>query len=131
MNQVSKNISGLAISTVEEAMPYMQLKEPLTSGGLALLIIDHDDSRIPQDAELVKFPAQYHKTNEPILLTAAVMQLGSQKVQRTYPKQMTSINEIKTQVIRVLAYRDQVPYDWTTLYNKPAHVSRRSDQQHP
>eukprot|EP00438_Fugacium_kawagutii_P026360 Skav206081 [mRNA] locus=scaffold2150:21012:25601:- [translate_table: standard] len=122
LSQVAKNATGIAIATVEEAMPFMQLKEPLSQGGLALLIIDYDDGRIPKNVGQVKFPAQYHKTDEPILLTAAILQLGIHPVTRSLPKDMTSISEIDTQVIRVLAYKDQLPHEWDDFISRPVRM---------
>eukprot|EP00438_Fugacium_kawagutii_P010336 Skav212589 [mRNA] locus=scaffold125:524976:529826:+ [translate_table: standard] len=122
LKSIGKNARGIALATVDEAKAYLQHGSNLSREGLALIVIDHDDSRMPSDVELVKFPAHYAKTDEPILLTGAIIQLGDQKIQRAYPSDMTSIAEIKPQSIRVLAYRDQIPHDWNMFITKPVRM---------
>ena len=50
---------------VDEAIPYFQLTQPVSSEGVALLVIDHDDSRLPPNKQLLRVPAQCASTNEP------------------------------------------------------------------
>ena len=121
---IGNNRTGVAVVSIEEAVPFFALQAPISAGGLALIVLDHQDSRVPQCAEIVKFPAQCKLTDEPVLLTGALLQLGHQKVQRTLPERPISIEEIPTGVLRILVYRDQVTDDWDKFHAGPVRALR-------
>ena len=77
------------------------------------------DERIPAAHELITFPANCPDTGEPIILTAALLQLGQQKVTRHLPKNRTKIEEIQTEVVRVVVFRDQCNFNWGEFIQKP------------
>ena len=91
----------------------------MSTEGIALLILEHQDDRIPPAKQVVKFPAHYSETDEPILVTAAMLQIGAKSVQRHRPDTCVKLDEIPTQVVRLLAYRDQVKLDWASLLEGP------------
>ena len=119
VTQISSNSSGVALASIEEALPFFTLQSPISAGGIALIVLDHQDSRLPSGCELIKFPAQFRATDEPVLLTGALLQLGQTKVIRALPDAPTSIDEIQTQAIRVLVYRDEFDMEWTSFMQSP------------
>ena len=116
---IASNRTGVALVSIDEAIPFFSLHEPISTGGLAMIILDHQDARIPACAEIIKFPAQFTLTDEPVLLTGAMLQLGKSGVKRTLPDRPTSVDEIDTRAIRVLIYRDQWHDDWDVLSRGP------------
>lgn len=116
IHQIHGSAKGVVVANVQDALPFFQLNDPVSSEGIALLILEHQDTRIPDTKQVIKFPAQFHDTDEPILITAALLQIGSKKVQRHRP---VTCAEVPTQVIRVLAYRDQVKFEWAQLVEGP------------
>ena len=58
-------------------------------------------------------------TSEPVILTAALIQLGSIAVERNTPEQCLAIQEIPNSVLRVLVFRDQYSGAWTDLLQGP------------
>ena len=96
MHQIQSNAKGVVIVNVQDALPFFQLNEPVSSEGVALLILDHQDVRIPDPKQMVKFPAHFCDTDEPILVTAAMLQIGSKPVQRHRPDTCVKIDEVPT-----------------------------------
>eukprot|EP00435_Cladocopium_sp_Y103_P076071 s49_g75.t1 len=119
IRQISNDAKGVVVANVTEALPFFQLNEPMSTQGIGLLILDHQDPRIPESKVLVQFPAHFSETDEPILVTAALLQLGAQRVQRHKPDTCVKIEEIETRVVRLLAYRDQLKLDWASLLQGP------------
>lgn len=117
--QIVKGCQGIAIVNIAEALPFFQLVEPISSEGVGLLILDHADERIPDRHEKVSFPATCPGTEEPVILTAALVQLGCKGVSRVVPKERSKIDEAPTKVYRLVMYRDQCKMDWNSFCNKP------------
>ena len=117
--QIMSTSRGVVIMNVEEAIPYFQLNQPVSGEGIALLIIDHDDPRVPTSKQLLRVPAQCASTGEPIILTVAMIQVGSQAIARNLPQQCVEIEEVANKVVRIAVYRDQFPGDWTEFASKP------------
>ena len=123
MHQVCKVARGVVVVNVQDALPFSQLNEPVSSEGIALLILDYQDERIPAAKQLVKFPAHSSDADEPILITAAMLQIGSQPIQRHRPDTCVKIGEVETQVVRMLVYRDQVKIDWASFMQGPVRAA--------
>lgn len=119
VHQIQSNAKGVVVVNVQDALPFFQLNEPVSSEGVALLILDHQDVRIPDPKQMVKFPAHFCDTDEPILVTAAMLQIGSKPVQRHRPDTCVKIDEVPTQVVRLLTYRDQAKMDWASIVEGP------------
>ena len=118
-SQINKRSQGIVVVNIDEAIPYFSLSSAVTTEGLGLLILDFDDQRIPQAKQIVKVPAHCSKTNEPIIFTAALLQLGCKKVQRNIPETCLAVQEVANQVLRVVIYKDQFPHDWNAFSANP------------
>eukprot|EP00435_Cladocopium_sp_Y103_P039949 s1234_g10.t2 len=119
IHQIQGNARGVVVVNVQDALPFFQLQEAVSTEGIALLILDHTDPRIPAAQQTIKFPAHFTDTDEPILVTAAMVQIGAKQVQRHKPDSCVKIDQVQTQVIRLLAYRDQLKLDWASLAEGP------------
>ena len=121
------NCRGVAIVNIHDALPFFQLNEVLSKEGVGLLILDYMDERIPKAHEVISFPANCTNTGEPIILTAALLQLGQQQVSRFIPKDRTKIDEIPTEVHRIVVFRDQCNFTWSDFVQKPVKHVLASD----
>lgn len=74
--QVQSKSMGIILMNIEEALPFLSLKHPVSSEGVGLLILDHSDPRLPGCHEIVRVPTTCTATGEPLLITAALLQLG-------------------------------------------------------
>ena len=58
---------GVVLVTAEQATPYLALQQPISKYGLALLVLDHSHTVCSGVGQVIRFPAQCHATNEPII----------------------------------------------------------------
>ena len=107
------------VLNIDEALPLLAMPRPLAKEGLALLVLEHSDSRMPADAEEIRFPAHCRTTEEAILLTGALVQLGAKKMGRPAPSDAMPMEVVDNQVVRVLQYRDQHDGDWDQFSQVP------------
>ena len=117
--QIGAGCQGVLLVNIQDALPFFALPSPVTSEGAALLIIDHKDSRIPINHEIIRVPAQCKATNEPVILTVAMLQIGQKSVMRNTPSQWVAIKEVENKAIRVLLFRDQFKGHWQDIADKP------------
>ena len=118
-NQINPNAMGVVLVSVDGAIPYFNLKSPVSQQGIALLIIDHDDARLPPSCQVTKVPAKCIATNEPMIVSLAMMQIGAKQVVRNLPAQCLQVPEVDNQVIRVQVYKDQASAKWDEFIQKP------------
>ena len=105
---INGKAKAVVVVNVQDALPFFQLNEPVRTEGIALLILEHQDPRIPTSKQVVKFPGHFSDTDEPILVTPALVQIGNKTVQRHRPDTCVRTDEVPTQGVRMLAYRDQL-----------------------
>ena len=77
---IGVDASGVVLVSAEQAQPYLKLAKPLSKHGLALLVIDYDNPICSGLGEVLRFPARFNHTNEPIIATSRLIQLGQLEV---------------------------------------------------
>ena len=102
-----------------EVAHLLHLTTPISAAGIALLILDHADPRLPPHAEPIRVPAMSATTGEPMLVTAALLQLGTQTVSRRVPVESFALEEIQTRALKVIAYKDEWPSQWAGFIQHP------------
>ena len=104
---------GVMVLNISDALPFFNLKEAISTEGVGLLVLNHTDPRLPPH-EIVRFPATCAGTQEPMIMTAALIQLGRKKVERQVPETKHRIEEVATVVIRASVCKDEfaaVPWE--------------------
>ena len=119
LGSLCKDAQGVVVVTSIQAQPYLRLQQPMSQAGLALLILDHADASCIGSGCLVRFPAKFEKTGEPLLATARIVQLGCVEISRHLPMQQLKVDEVPNNVIRVLCFRDELPGEWTDFIGHP------------
>lgn len=120
VQQFHQHAAGVAVVNIQDALPFFSLDRHLSQEGLGLIILDHHDSRIPECKQIIRFPANCPETEEPMLVTAALLQLGKKQVLRNTPEKCTSVEEIRTLVVRALVYKDQYKeQQWSDFVKSP------------
>ena len=118
--QINPQAKGFAVVNIDDALPFFDIRDPIGKAGIALMILDHQDQRLPERCSTIRFPAQYAETDEPVIVTAAILQLGQQLVQRFVPETCAKIDEVSTAVVRAMIYKDQYKeYEWSTFRDHP------------
>ena len=110
---------GILVCNIQEALPYFALQSAISQEGVGLLILDHSDSRIPPKHQQIRVPVICKATHEPLIVGAALLQLGAKVVARNTPAQCLEVQQIDKQVLRVLLYQDQTPLVWKDVVNGP------------
>lgn len=111
--------SGVLLLNIHEARPYFTLQAPVSSEGVGLLVLEADDPSIPTCHARVKVPVQCKETQEPIIITAALLQVGTKHIRRNLPEKCLEIEETPNEVLRLVVYQDQYPGHWNEFITKP------------
>ena len=117
--QVHGKNQGIILANIEEALPYFGVSSAVSKEGLGLLVIEHADHRLPKQHSLVRVPLTCKATNEPMLITCALIQLGMKEVARNIPSQCLAVQEVENMVIKVMVYKDQYGEEWNEFIEKP------------
>eukprot|EP00438_Fugacium_kawagutii_P029788 Skav227161 [mRNA] locus=scaffold502:180634:185295:- [translate_table: standard] len=110
---------GLMVLSVEDALPYLKLTSPINKQAMAIIVLEHDDERLPARKTITKFPATCVATGEAMLVTAALYQIGLHPVSRSKGTTSMRIEESELLVIRAQVYKDQTQFDWNTFSQHP------------
>ena len=116
---IGPEASGIIVVHAKQAVPYLKFAQPVSSKGLALLVLNHHDPLMQGLGEEIRFPARFEKTSEPILISAKLVQLGASIVSRVVPDQTIKIEEVHNSVIRVIMFRDEIEKKWEHILDKP------------
>eukprot|EP00435_Cladocopium_sp_Y103_P021614 s4003_g5.t1 len=118
-SQIKSSSCGVLVTNIEEALPYFALQQPLSTEDIGLLVLDHQDSRLPPHHTIVKVPSICKATGEPLIATAALLQIGGKSVSRNMPAEAVHIQETPHVVIRIALYKDQLQVPWDTVCKGP------------
>ena len=119
---VFNDARGVALCTKAEAIPFIQQAKTISAMALALLIVEEVPANERGVAKIgdIRFPATYTATGDPVLICGALLQLGDKSVERHGPPDpMASTALAKTMVIKLAAYRDELPLDWMEFMKAP------------
>ena len=110
---------GIVVVTAQEAVPYLRMSKPVSSQGLGLLVVDSPGIALNGTGQEIRFPAKCERTEEPMLLTGRLIQIGSKEVSRNLAEQAPRVEEVENGVIKVLLYRDECTIDWEEFCAQP------------
>ena len=117
---IGPQASGVVVMLADQAVPYLRFSQAVSKHGLGLLVLDHNNPLLHGSGETVRFPAKCERTNEPILITGKLIQIGQIEVSRSTPAQTIRVEEVQTEVVRVITYRDELhSMPWSKFLNRP------------
>eukprot|EP00435_Cladocopium_sp_Y103_P041629 s730_g11.t1 len=119
LHQLQLNQRGVAVVNIQDAAPFFNLQKPLCTEGVGMLVLEFQDSSLPANHQIIRFPASCPETQEPMILTAALLQLGQQQVTRVLPSDPTMVDQVETSVIRAVLYKDECTLQWSPMSTKP------------
>ena len=118
--QFGPDAMGIALATLSEAQPYLGLTKPMSAKALGLLVLGTlSAGEVKAPSSQVRFQARWRLSGDPLLLQATLLQLGEAKVSRFEPKQLTPVEVVKSALVRVAAYRDELSMPWDELVRSP------------
>ena len=121
-SQVLSGARGLAICTRRDAQPFLDDFASISADALGLLLTSEVDKSEMGSAKIhnLRFPVTYVGTGEQILVNGALLLLGDLAINRHRSKGPDKDpDHERSVVIRLQAYRDELPLDWTTFIQSP------------
>ena len=116
---IGPDARGVVVASAQSAATYLKLSLPITDHGPALLIVNPHDPLLHGVGEIIRFPAKCLQTDEPILLTAKLVQLGKLLVTRNTNSKAPKIEEVPNDVLKICVYRDELDMPWETFLSQP------------
>ena len=121
MAQIGPLATGVAISTMLEAEPFLRTGKYVSQEPLALLVLNAPSvkhcSALP--SAQVTIPARCVVNNEPILLEATLVQLGGSKIDKAVHKPAMNLDTVEVATIKMVVYRDEVSIGWEQFIQGP------------
>eukprot|EP00438_Fugacium_kawagutii_P007865 Skav210130 [mRNA] locus=scaffold2194:403822:408421:- [translate_table: standard] len=118
IDQLSSTAHGVVLMNEAAYQPYRSQKV-VSKKGLAFLIMAPFSEELLQHGSQVRLPARSNDSGEPVLMTACLIQKGETQVRRSVPEVKHSVDQVATQVIKVMVYKDQVDQPWDQIVVKP------------
>ena len=127
VKQIGPLACGVALVTLDEALPYLKAGKQVSSEPLALVVFVPPgfvlESVLPHTKVLV--PCVCIANSEPILTEAFVVQLGSAFVEKQTVTSAVSLDQLDVVSVKVMVYRDELPWEWSEFVASPIkHVVR-------
>ena len=116
-SDIAPNMRGIVVGTEKELQAYMS-KPCLSSEGLGLIVLEPSSQLVSEHGPTLRFPISYALTQEPMLISAILLQKGKKRVERNLPEQRVQVKEQDNQVFKMILFRDEVP-DWTSVVKAP------------
>ena len=116
ISELAPNARGIVVGSEAELQAFMH-KAPFSSEGLALIVLEPPPSIVEQ-VGTIRFPICCVSTQEPMLITAAMIQKGTKKVERNLPVSRAQVAERSNVVYKCMLFQDEVP-DWAQVTKSP------------
>ena len=119
--QIGPLACGVALVTLDEALPYLKAGKQVSSEPLALAVFTPPglvlDTALPHTKVLM--PCVCIANSEPILTEAFVVQLGQGFVEKQVMSKAISLDQLDVVTVKVMVYRDEFPGDWGEFSASP------------
>eukprot|EP00435_Cladocopium_sp_Y103_P021712 s1192_g5.t1 len=116
--QFGSTAKGMVLITEQDFKPF-QSQGLLSDSGLRFLVLSPFTQETASQGQVLRFPVQSVATGEPILLSAVLIQKGKVEVLRTTPTKPQCIEQVETQTVKFLFFRDQSPVAWDSVCQQP------------
>ena len=118
---VQVNSRGIALCSPQEARPFVDMVNSMSTDALGLLVVPPLPSTACCAARILsmRFPAVYGPSLEPMLVQGTLISLGDVDIHRHHGKPSTRLEVVQTSVFKVVVYKDELVHNWTDLVNQP------------
>ncbi|CAE7393753.1 Pol [Symbiodinium sp. CCMP2592] len=118
--EIGPQAQGVVVVSASAAGPYLRIDKPVSKQALGLLVLGSLNlSGTSLKSEVVRFQASCSTTQEPVLLTATLLQIGDRFVQKVAPGQRMTLDLVPSAILRLAVYRDQWEGSWAVFAQKP------------
>lgn len=119
VQNIGPNAAGVVIVDNNQAEAILRLKQPVTQNGLAIIVLANRTSASDHLVPAIRFPAMFKKTQEPIIISGFMYQLGKHQAIRHEPQEKLAIDYVQAEAIRCLVFRDQAGPLWEKMGGHP------------
>ena len=125
LRDVVVNARGLALCTKQDALPFMEETDSMSTEALGLLVTSEflAEEKGSADITSIRFAATYMATKEQVLISGSLVSLGDGKIKKHIQAGPGKPSEVTaTQVIRLQVFRDEFAVDWSQFCEAPIKV---------
>ena len=116
--EVQTQASGVCFCTVDQAGPFLALGRNLSVDALALATTAELSGDLSTRASALRYPAVFGPTQEAILVSGSLIQLGDEEVQLC-ATDIAEVDHLTTAVCRLSLFRDEYKYAWDKFCEAP------------
>ena len=130
--QIGPASCGITILDQVDAEPILRLARPVTHQGLGVLVLATQSNSAEHVGQPIRFPAICNSSQEPVLISGYLYQLGKMQVMRHEPSQKIAVEETPVEAVRCLVYRDQASEIWESMQKQPVKaIFENAELLHP
>ena len=120
-HNVAAEQRGLALCSLEMAMPFLQNPKSISTNALGLLILDPpaEDLVTTSGATKLRFPAKCNQTDESLLLYGCLLNIGDIVIKRVHNGPTSKPDTIPTCIVKLQVFRDQFQENWQQFVQAP------------
>ena len=121
LNEVEAEAHGIAVCSLAQGQQWLKTTSSISSNPLAILVTETpaDDFMKQFNISPMTFTATYTGTGEPVLIYGALKILGDMTVSRVISKSIISTDFVETQVLKLVAFRDELCDAWDKFCQAP------------
>ena len=118
--QVGSAAAGVAVVSVAVIDPYLKASHPLSSGPLALFVVDAPAPPVTNFAVTTeRVPLVCSANSEPLLVDGYLIQLGATLVRRAPVQPGCEVKTVPTCVVKAMIFKDQTKVPWADVVAHP------------
>lgn len=121
LKSIGPAAQGIALLSLNEALPFLTSGKAVTEGGLGLIVLDmpFDIPQLPLISTKVVFPVLCAANSEPMLIEGHLYQLGHKPVTKATGGEVVKLTSIDTCVAKIAVFKDQIQGQWNDLIHHP------------
>ena len=119
INDVGSSCQGVVLVDQGESEALFRLQSPVTPHGLAVIVLATKTNANLHTIEPIRFPALCLVTQEPLIASGYLYQMGAQPAVRFEPSVKLAVEEHDTKTIRCLVFQDQAGQLWQDIQKQP------------
>lgn len=120
LSHVGPAVAGVVVVSVLAIEPYLKATYPLSSGPLALFVVDSVDLPVTNfQVSSERVPLVCAANSEPLLVDGYLIQLGAVTVRRAPSQPGAAVKTIPTCVVKAMVFRDQTKTAWPDVVSHP------------
>ena len=121
MQQIGPVSSGVILISVHDAEPYLRSGSVVSREPLALLVLNKPgvDVQTALPHAQATIPCKCTLNNEPILVDAVLVQVGTGLVEKSSGNALVSVDTPDVVTLKIMVYKDELKLDWADFAAAP------------